>query len=312
MPADAATLRRWATAPSFAVLLSAVIFSVNFVIGRGIHEDCPPIMLGFSRWAGAALILLPFTWRRVAADWARVTANLTPLCVLSALMPVGSAMVGYIALTSTLAVNAAIVQAAMPVLTVVFSWLWLKDRLSARQAGGLALALVGVLGIVIRGDPAVLGGLGFNRGDLLMLFSTACLAVYTVVLKRLPVSFHPLTLLTVVCALGGAFHLPFLAWEMLDGRFLTVNRAALGGILFVAVFPSILAIMFWHYGIEKLGPNRTNVFYYLVPVFTAALGYAFLGEAIAWFHAAGAVLIVAGLVLISGRPGAAAAPPRQL
>ncbi len=68
-------------------------------------------------------------------------------------------------------------------------------------------------------------------------------------------------------------------------------------ILFVAIFPSLFAVLFFNYGIEKLGPSKASVYNYLAPVIIALLAYVFLGEAIAAFHVIGAVLIISGVYI---------------
>ena len=68
-------------------------------------------------------------------------------------------------------------------------------------------------------------------------------------------------------------------------------------ILFVAIFPTVLAVMFSNYWIEKLGPSKTSVYAYFMPVITAAFAYIFFGEAIAAFHVIGTVLIISGVYL---------------
>ena len=56
--------RQAAGADAHLLMLVAVfIFSANYVVARGIHEDCPPFTLGLARWGGAALLLAPFVWR---------------------------------------------------------------------------------------------------------------------------------------------------------------------------------------------------------------------------------------------------------
>jgi len=280
-------------------LLAILIFSVNYVVGRGVYEDAPPFMLGFTRWAGAAVLLAPIAVRHVRADWPLLVENWRMVTACGLLMPFIGAGLAYTALTMTVAINVAVVQTALPVFTVLLAWIILKDRLTAAQAIGLCGAILGVLCIISRGDPAILMTLSFNSGDLLMVFCNLGLAGYAVLVKRLP-PIRPLAFLFAICVIGAAFHVPFLAIELATGKVLQPTLLGLGGLAFVAVFPSIVAILSWNFAISRLGPSTSGFYFYLVPVITAGLAYLFLDETVAWYHFAGGAVIFAS-VWLAGR-----------
>lgn len=76
-----------------------------------------------------------------------------------------------------------------------------------------------------------------------------------------------------------------------------VNTATVGSILYLALFPSILAYVFWNRAVAELGANRTGQFLHLMPVFGAALSMIFLDERLYGFHAVGIALIALGIWL---------------
>lgn len=176
----------------------------------------------------------------------------------------------------------------------------LRERITLPIALGCGIAIVGVLLIIIQGDTVILAAFRLNPGDLLILLAQLGLAGYAVLVKFAP-KVRPLTLLLALCLFGTVYHLPFLAWELINGQFVRPSLAGFGGLAFVAVFPSICAIFLWNYGIERLGPSRSGIYMFLMPVFGAALAYAFLGETLAWYHVLGTGLIVSGVMLTSWR-----------
>jgi drug/metabolite transporter (DMT)-like permease len=277
------------------MLVAVVIFATNYAVGRGVVGEVPPYTLGFVRWAGAALILAPFTWRHVARDRGAVRRSWKLLALCGFLMPFLGAGIAYVALIDTIAVNAGIIQTSLPVLTVLIAWLVLGERISRLQAVGATIAIVGVVTIVARGDPGALLALRFKWGDLVLVVANLALASYAVAIKRAPRDLHPMTVLTVVCAVGGLVHLPFAAAEWASGETIRPTHGAALALLFVATLPSVVAIMCWNNGIARLGPSRAGMYMYLVPVVTAALGAAFLSEAIAAYHLVGGALIIIGV-----------------
>ncbi len=297
--------------PHLLCFLAIAFLGANFVVVRNIYEQYPPAVLSIWRWGGAALILLPFTWSGLCEDWPIIRRNWRALVACALLMPIVGSLTGYLAMALTEAVNGAIIQSMVPVLVVLLSWFLLIERINQRQFFGLAMALAGVLGIVARGDPEVIRSLNFNSGDLLLLASACGLAGYVVLFKRARDKPRPLVFITVICGVGAVFHIPFVAFEFLQGSPMPFNTATIFSILFVAIFPTVLAITFSNYGIEKLGPSKTSVYAYFMPVITAALAYIFLGEAIAAFHVIGAVLIISGVYMAARRDRAREPAPQS-
>ena len=297
--------KRLATNPHLAMTLASLIFGANYVVGRAMVGEVPPFLLGFTRWAAAAVILLPFAWASVRRDWPLVRRSAGLLALAGLLMPFLGAGLGYYALTKTIAVNAGIVQTSLPIFTVLLAWLVLHERATGRQAVGVAVAVIGVIAIVVRGEPSKLLDLQLNTGDLILVLCNVALAGYSIAVKRLPPELGAMTVLIAVFAIGAACHAPFMLAELAAGDVVQPTANAVFGLLFVAVFPSVVAITCWNRGIVALGVNRAGFYMYLVPVFAAVLAAATLGERIEGYHLVGGALIVAGVTLCTRKPTAA-------
>ena len=87
--------------------------------------------------------------------------------------------------------------------------------------------------------------------------------------------------------------------DLAAGRYVAVNREAVGGLVFVSLFPSVLSYLFWNRGITLIGANRAGLFLNLVPILTAVMAYLFLGEILAWYHFAGLALVIGGMLLFN-------------
>ena len=280
---------------------SALIFALNYVIGRWAAGEVAPYTLGFTRWTVGALVLLPFAWHLIRRDRMLLQRHWKLLCLLGFLMPLMGAGITYVALNYTTAINGGVIQTSLPVLILVLAWIVLGDRTSGRQLLGVALAIVGLLYMISRGDPAVLLGLAFNRGDAVLLLCNLCLAGYGVAARLMPREVHTLTLLTMVCAVGAICHVPFFAAELIEDGLPPLSTRAVVSLAFVALFPSIVAILGWNVAIARLGPSRAGLYMYLVPVFSAAISVPFLGETLSAYHLIGAALIIGGVTVSSRR-----------
>jgi len=73
-------------------------------------------------------------------------------------------------------------------------------------------------------------------------------------------------------------------------------------IAYVAIFPSVGAFVFWNRGVEIIGANRAGVFLHLVPLYSALLATALLGEQLRLYHVVGLGLILVGVKLAARAP----------
>ena len=89
--------------------------------------------------------------------------------------------------------------------------------------------------------------------------------------------------------------------ELSLGARITVTPASMAGLLYVAIFPALLAYHFWNLGVAAVGPTRGAMFFYLTPLFGSLLAVALLGERLGAHHVAGLTLILGGIALASRR-----------
>jgi len=280
--------------PFLLLALAPLFWSGNFVIGKLLGEALPPFTLSALRWTIGALVLLPLVVRRgealrAALRWWR------SLSVLGATGVAGYTPLVYLALADTTTVNAALIQAAIPAVTAVLTVLVLRAPVGPRQWVGIAVAFVGVTWIVARGEPASLAALQLNRGDLLMVANVLLWAVYTVVAQRVLRHVDGLigTFLSVL--VGLALLLPVATWEMAGRQWPSSTPELAAALLYLGVFPSILAYLCWNRGVAAVGAALSASFVNLLPVYTAVLASLFLGEWIAWHHLAGGMLVAGGV-----------------
>ncbi len=276
--------------------LTALLWAGNFVLGRGVAGHVPPIALSWCRWTFAFLILFPFATKQIQKDWPVIRTNL-PILILLGTLGVGSFnMLAYTGLNYTTAINGAILQSSCPVLIAVIGFLVFREKLSWLQAFGITLSLTGVLTVIAQGDIDVLRSFALNRGDAWLFAAMIVWAIYTVFLRLRP-KIHWLSFAATTFLVGAVIVTPFFIVEHVSSQQLKWDVETLLAILYVAIFPSVLAYIFFNRGVELIGANRGGVFMHLVPFFVTALAIIFLGENLRLFHVIGFVLILSGVWL---------------
>lgn len=287
--------------PYLLLVMTTLFWGGNFNVARAVLGEVPPLGLSFWRWMVAWLILFPFACRPM---WHRrhLLADHWLLLLLLALSGVTlfNSLV-YLGLQSTTAINASLMQSVNPVFIILLSMLLLGHRPHAMQWLGVLVSMAGAVVILMRGDVALLRSLEFATGDLLVLLAVFLWGVYTVLLRKLPDGLRGMPLLGFTVTLGTLFILPFYVYETWNGRPMVVTPASVASVLYVAIFPSVLAYFFWNHATDRIGPERTGQFSHLIPVFGALIAILVLGESLQFYHFAGILLVGAGLLLANFR-----------
>ena len=283
------------------IFVAPALWSVNYLVARWAPGVIAPHMLALGRWTVAALVLLVFCHREIATKRHLVRGEALHFIVLGALgMWVCGAFV-YIGGRSTMAVNIGLLYAASPVLIALASALWLRERFGVLQAIGVALALAGVLHVLLRGQWSAIGELSLNPGDVWIAVAVVCWTVYSLLLRAWPSAFSPLARLTLISAGGVLVLIPFTAWEALAWWPSELSWRSLALVLAAALIPGAGAYAAYSFMQRALGAARVSVVLYLGPLYSAAVGWAVLGEPVHLFHAVGAALILPGIWLSTRR-----------
>lgn len=285
------------TNPYLLLTLTALFWSGNMVLGRGIRADVPPMALAFWRWLIAFLLVLPLALPHLKAQWPRLKAGWKPIFILGLLGVGGYNTFAYVALQYTVATNAVLLNSFIPVATIAISWAFLGKHLRGQEGLGVLLSLIGALTIVARGDLQVLAHLNLNIGDVWMLGAVLIWAIYTVGLAWRPAGVHPMLMLAAFTAVGLIALFPAYLWEMASGRHINLHAGSLAALAYVGIFPSFVGYIFYNRGVAEVGANKASLFIHLMPVFGTLLSAVFLGEVPFWYHYLGIGLIFAGIWL---------------
>ena len=281
--------------------IAVLCWAGNFITGRALRDEVPAVALTFWRWSVALALLLPFTHRGLRAQWPALRRSWKVLLLLGAFASVLQHIPVYWGLQDTTATNAALLNATSPIFILLLSVAILKERLRPIAVIGAIVSLVGVVVIVTRADWHLLASLRLNPGDAWIIASSVAWACYTITLRWRPAELSGLQFLTAITGISVLLLFPLWLLEMAMGRTFAPSPAAIGGILYVGVFASVVAYIAYNRGVALIGPARAAPFMYLMLVYTPLLSILLLGEPVRAYHLAGGLLIVAGIYLATLR-----------
>ncbi len=284
--------------PYLLLSVTALFWSLNWVIGKAVVGTISPLALTFIRWVIAVTAMLPFAWPLIRANWPAIRRHRKDIALLGFWGTGLHNAFAYVGLHYTTATNGVILNSSIPVLIILTGWILYRDTITRVQALGVAISMTGVLAVLTGGDPSVLATLTLNRGDLIVLAGMVFWAVYTVLLRLKPAELPGLALLACCGAVGVVLLAPLAAAELLfmDGK-VDFTPASVAAMLYVGTFPSFIGYIFWNRAVAEVGSNVAGIFIHLMPGFGCLLAWMFLDERIRAFHFAGIALILAGVWL---------------
>jgi drug/metabolite transporter (DMT)-like permease len=284
---------------AYTALVLAILFMAgNNIAGRAVRDIAPPAGLTFWRCVVAAALAAPVVFFAMRDQVPLLLAQWRRYLLLGAVWGIGGHFMVVTGLQTTTAINAGLIAATQPALAFLGSWLIFGDGISRAQIAGIVVGLAGVVVVVARGDVGVLQSLDFVPGDFWVQGAMVGFVVFTVSLKHLPTAINPLAAITAVSVMAAVCLLPLYAYESLvEGRTIRLDAPTVQAVLYLAIFATLAAISFLHIGVVRIGAGRANTFFYLSPVFAAALGVTLLDESFHGYHAIGLVLVLGGIAL---------------
>jgi RarD protein len=244
-----------------------------------------PILLIMARFRGVKLERKPQVFRQLAIGSAIITAHF---------------LIQITGLQYTSATNTGWIISITPLVTVVLSFIFLKERIGRFEIYGIIVATAGILLLVSHGNLLNLDWLK-SFGDSLILISAHTWAIYTVVTRDLTRSQSPLVVTIGVLIPTAVLMLIYMTFTSDWRSFLHLPARVYIALLVLAILATALAHWFWQEGVRGLGASRAGIFLYLEPIATTTLAVPLLNEQFGVFTAIGGFLVLAGVYLAQRR-----------
>jgi drug/metabolite transporter (DMT)-like permease len=280
------------------LVVASLCWSGNFIIGKfATLFEIPPLSLNVFRWISVWFILIPFTYKEIYKNRNYIKKNFLVISFMGIITISTFNSVVYFALNYTQVINAVLVLAAIPALTIILSSLMKIEKTNLFQIFGLILSIIGIGAIISNGELQRIISLNFNKGDLWMLVCVLSWSLYSTLLKKYKLQISQFSLIQLMVSVGILFLIPQYFYEQSIGLDVNFNKAFFFILFYVVVFPAIVAYYCWQKGVEMIGPNRASMFIQLMPLFSAGMAIIIFSEKFELYHLAGATFIVSGIFL---------------
>ncbi len=277
--------------------VTPALWSSNYIIARAADGVIAPHALALGRWCLALALILPMAGGTLLATFGQWRQEWKQMLLLGALgMWICGAFV-YIGGKSTSATNIGLIYAATPVAIALAGTKLLHEPVSRWQRIGMALALGGVLYVVLKGDWRNLLQVRFTVGDGWILAAAVAWVAYTVLLQGWRSTLAPTPRLAAINLGGVLVLLPFTLLEAWVSPGPPFSAKALWLIVLAGLLPGFFSYQAYAYMLRELGVAKSSLVMYLSPVYAAFTAWLVLGEAPRAYHAVGAALILPAIYL---------------
>ncbi len=193
---------------------------------------------------------------------------------------------------------ASLIIATIPIFTVIFAVIFLKEKLTKKIMIGVPLSLSGVILISITGNSANPFEITYISAAVAVLISALVGAGYTIAGKKLLERYSALSLTIYAFLFGCLGLLPFLSSSLVTEA-VSLTWRSWGAVLFLAVFPTVIGYILWYVVLEVKTASEISVSLYFIPVLSTIISYFLFNEKITWLFLMGGALVILGLIIVN-------------
>lgn len=281
----------------FFVILSTFFWGSNFNAAHFLADKVTPLTAGAERFVIATVLFLLYRlWQGKAESQLRRKDALV-IGSLGIIGVFGFNYAFFTALHTTSALNAALIMALSPLVSLLLSRWLMQTPISRLQIFGIVIAFLGVTLVITGGD---FGLLSVATGDVWMLGACLVWSMYGVGAKRFAPHIPPLQFARWTIGVGAAALT--LAALLLEAPLQSVPTLSVSThmlLLYMGFCGGVLAYIFWLIGIQRLGADKTAPAFNLVPVFTLVVNLA-LGALPNIVQIVGMLLVLFGVIVSTG------------
>lgn len=284
------------TIAPWALVLAAFFWGSSFVALKHATSVFHPSLVVLGRMVVAALCFMALQawWRNqhyVRGDWKYfLLMALAEPCLYSTLETY--------AVQYTSASSAGVINALLPPMVALASWLVLGERMGLYGLLGLLISIGGAIMLSLC-TPSSSAAPQPLLGNALELGAMAASCVYVITLKKVSARYSALFLTAIQAFIGTIFFTPWAIYQPMPTHW---SLSGMLAIVYLGVFVSLGGYFLFHWGIMHMRASQASVYVNLVPVFAIVTSMLVLGEQLSAAQLGAAAVVVVG-VLISQRQG---------
>lgn len=287
-----------------AALGATTIYGINHTIAKGVMPTyVKPFGFIFLRLFGATLLFWGISFfgpkeKLERRDWGRL--------LVCAFFGMGINMLSFFkGLDLSTPINSAVLITITPILVVILSALFIKEKITLQRGTGVFLGLIGALALILFGAEIRQDATNIPLGNMLFIVNATSYGLYLILVKKLLEKYHPFTLMKWMFGIGFIITLPITYTEFKEIQWSHLPVEALGAIAFVIIGTTFLTYLFNVFALTQLKASTVGVFMYLQPLIGIIFAIMAGKDHLTLVKFLAIVLVLIGVYLVSKkvRPG---------
>jgi drug/metabolite transporter (DMT)-like permease len=279
------------------LIFATATWGSAFIAGKFAVESFEPATIAFFRFFGASILLFPLMW---IMEKNRQKPTLKDYGLFAFLGLTGIALYNiffFMATKHAPVIKSSLFIASNPVLIVLLSGLFLKEKITKNNIIGMVIALTGASYIITDGHLLSLVQLGFEPIDFVLMGAVVSWALYSVVGKIVLKKYSSVESTTYAVAFGTVFLFPFALTETSWHDVQQASTTTWLAIAHMSILVTVVSFVMYYHGIKEVGAAKASIFINVMPVSAVILATIFLGESFTLAHATGAIMVLSGVYI---------------
>jgi drug/metabolite transporter (DMT)-like permease len=201
-------------------------------------------------------------------------------------------------LSLTTPINASLILLLVPILVLIISAIFFKERITRIKGIGIILGIIGAGFLVMNGRSVSLNSQGL-LGDLLICVNSTSYAIYLVLVKKLIRKYKTLTVLKWVFTFGLIFIFPFTISDFTNANWSAIPLSIWSAIAFILIAVTVLTYLFNGYALKFVSASVVSIYIYLQPLLASIIALSFGKDSLNLTKIIAYLLIFSGVLMVS-------------
>jgi drug/metabolite transporter (DMT)-like permease len=277
-------------------LLATIFWGLSFVATKTALYELTPVMIIIFR------LLLGISFLTILALYTKQDFSIKlkqhGFILLLAAIAVFHLWIQVTGLQYTSAANTGWIIGTAPVWIAIMGMIFFKEKINLKQLAGIIIAFTGLFLLISRGDFTSIGFIS-NKGDFLVLASAFTWGVYSMVNKKITLTYPPLMTILYLFIMMAILILPVTANK--DTLFKLEHLSSIGwvSILFLGIFCSGISYVLWAQSLKDMDSSKVGAFLYFEPFVTVFSAWIFLHENITILMIVSGIIIIVGVIIVN-------------
>ena len=205
-----------------------------------------------------------------------------------------------IAIPDITPMDCSIVSSLSPIYTMFIAAFALKEPITLRKVGGVAISFLGVIYLILN----TVTGQGSTVetswvGILLMIANSLCFSLYLGLFKPVITKYSVITFMKWIFLFAAAFSLPLAGKELITFDYSLLSGTYLSELAFLIVCSTFITYFLIPLGQKRIRPTLVSMYSYVQPIIAIVISIWVGMDTLSWQKVLAAVMVFGGVVLVN-------------